>query len=697
MNHTIYLCEKANQARDIAKALGVVRDNGDWIETKAGAVSWAQGHLIGLVDPDDYDPAWKSWSQSAFPTEFKHKPRNPRAAAQLKTIAGLLKGCSRVVLCTDPDREGELIGREILRHLRYKGKIERALLHALTQSAILKAMASLVPSAQTEPLYWAALGRSYADWLVGMNLTRAASRNLAAPGTRTVLSIGRVQTPTLALVVRREREIRSFVKKDYFEVEAVVRADGRDLVLLHAPQGPGRIFAREDAEAVAKRAGGAIGPVSVRKERGFEPPPELHALGSLQREAGRRLGWEIDKTLDVAQELYDKHKLVTYPRSGCRVLPDEFKSDAPALLDLLSSLPELAQAAEGFKGGATAPILRKRSYDSGKVGAHHAIIPTGVDPATVAGLSQDARDLFVVIARRYLAAHMPDCSFEATEISWEGGGDVFSAKGRLVLDPGWRAAEAPMKAEDDGTEEEGGEEEKEGTVADVSDGAQGEGLSAKVLAKTTQPPSRFSSSGLGAAMENVARFVVDPAKKSRLRATAGLGTDATRAPIVRGLKEKGFLILSKGKFSPSDAAMELIEAVEAHAPEWADPGTTAEWEDGLDLISKGEGRVGDFLDGISAQIKAGIAALDAADVLPADRIVSGKPKTGGRYSSKGGKTPAPSAATGGGSAARTDLKVSYADREKAKGFGARWDNEKRTWYAPPGSDLSVFKKAGFLK
>ncbi|CUW41935.1 putative DNA topoisomerase III (plasmid) [Magnetospirillum sp. XM-1] len=704
MPANVYLCEKYNQASDIAGVLGVVRRHDGWFEVKGGdAVTFASGHLLALLYPEDYDPAYSSWQDSVLPivpAPFRHRPRDSRAAGQLKVIRGLLAGASRVVLCTDPDREGELIGREILRELRWSGPVERAWLPALTKPIITKALAALLPGTKTAPLADAALARSQADWLIGMNLTRGLSRRLA--GRKTCLNVGRVQTPTLALLVRREREIASFVQQSYFEIRAVVEASGIGPVeMRYAPPAEERLVVRADAQAIAASVAGAVAPIRSKEEAKSAPPPAFYALSSLQMDADRLLGFDADRTLKVAQALYDEKKVLTYPRTDCAHLPDEFAADAPALLGLLAGMPELAAVAGR---AAAAPVLRTGShYDSSKLKSHHAITLTGTDPS---GLTGDERELFLLVARRFLAAHLPDHEYISTTLTWMPGAHAFVARGRVPTRAGWK------EAFDAGGPEEDGDDEAARPLPKIPDGTQGTGKSAAVEEKTTRPPSRFTEGQLIDAMKNIARFVTDPAAKSRLRATSGLGTDATRSPMIAELKKRGHIVREKGRLRPSGVATALIGAVEKHIPAWADPVTTALWEDELEAIAEGKGQIKPFLDGIVAKLRSDIAVLDALSVPWSERIsaeanptpVSAKaPRGRGKASGRPApaKTPQPaSTASGTPSAApaagRTDLRVAFADKDKAKALGARWDADRRTWYVPAGAALDPFRNAGFL-
>ncbi len=440
---TLYLCEKPAQARDIAEAIGSTGRGSGYISVRDGLVTWAIGHLLEQAPPQDYNEAWGGcWTFDVLPmvpdawkqTVVKQK------ASQVKVIRELLKKSSLVVIATDAGREGELIAREILAHCRYRGPIKRLWTSSLVQEDIKKALAALLPGSKTEPLHEAALARSHADWLYGMNGSRAVT--LAAKNFGTAYPVGRVQTPTLALVVRREWEIRNFVPVTYYELEADVQsAGGHRFKMFHAPAEKERIRDRKEAERRKTQAEGAHGPLQVTTEAKKESPPLPYTLPALQKDANRQLGLSARKTLTVAQELYEA-KAITYPRTDCAHLASSQKVDVPAILTRLETpFPTAVSALR--KEGIT---LRDSTFDDSKLTDHHGICPTR-EPVMVNG---EAAQLFALIAERYLRAISPDCLFNRTTVLLDANGIPFKATGKQITSPGFRAVQIVSKE----TEEE---------------------------------------------------------------------------------------------------------------------------------------------------------------------------------------------------------------------------------------------------
>ena len=429
---TIFLCEKPSQASDIAKVLGVRKRQDGYIETVDGsAVTWAFGHLLEQVAPGDYNEDWgKRWDFAHLPmvpADWKVKPTKS-GSKQLNVIKKLLKSASLVVIATDAGREGELIGREILTSARYRGPVKRFWTSSLTPSDIKKALDGLRPGTSTEPLHQAALARAHADWLVGMNLSRAST--LAAGVFKEVFPVGRVKTPTLALVVRRHLAIENFKADAYFELEARVKVASGELVMTHAPDAEHRIRNKADAERLAERARGATGPLSVVKSADKEAPPMPFSLPNLQKQANKSFGFSAKKTLELAQALYEK-KAITYPRTDCTFLAE---SQVPEVEPTLDALADTFGAAVAHvrKAGTT---IRKTLFDDSKLADHHAIVPTTL---AVPVTGQEAQ-LFTLIAKQYLQALLPDAVYDKTSASLDANGVNFKASGRTVVTSGWKA------------------------------------------------------------------------------------------------------------------------------------------------------------------------------------------------------------------------------------------------------------------
>jgi DNA topoisomerase-3 len=556
--------------------------------------------MLEQMPPDGYKPEWGNpWRMEALPIRpdtWKVLPKE-YTAKQLKIVGEQLKQSTSLVIATDADREGEMIARELLDYFSYRGPVQRLWLSALDAESVKRALKSLKTGRETEPLYRAALARSRADWLVGMNLTRAATVKLGnGPG---VLSVGRVQTPTLALVVRRDELIENFRSRNYYELLADVAAGIHRLTLKHAPGEDDRIYDRAAADSLAQRAQGARGPLAVKSERKRQAPPKLFSLLTLQKAANKKWGWSADKTLEVAQALYETHKATTYPRSDCPFLPNEQESDVPIILKHLAGVP-------GFETLATlaAPEIRKSVFDTKKITAHHAIIPTTVS-APWAKMSDEEQQLFLLIARHFLACLYPDHEFQHTTVALDANGVAFKATGRVPLVAGWRVVFGEELPEDDEKKDASVEP---ATLPPVSDGLAAAVDTVRVDSKRTTPPARYTEGTLLEDMARIAKYIDDPAKKAKLKETSGIGTEATRASIIEKLKntKTPFLITKGRSILSSDAGRALIHRLSATL---SDPGETAVWEDRLEAIAQGQESVESFLTEINAKVAALIGEL----------------------------------------------------------------------------------------
>jgi DNA topoisomerase-3 len=710
----VYLCEKPDQARKIAQAIGKPHPkDGHILANGNSIVTWAFGHLFMQKMPEDYNEELKYWKWDTLPIipkPFEYKARDGSVRKQIKIINDLLKKASMVVVSTDADREGELIAYEILTQLRYNGPIKRLWLSDLTLPAIQKALANLRDGSETKPLYHAALARSCADWLVGMNMSRAATLKLRQ-GPGKPLSIGRVQTPTLALMVKVERKIRDFKPEDYFELVADIDAEsGHSVRMRFAPKLDERIVDRQKIDALAALAAGATGPISVKTEARKKAPPPLFDLNLLQQACNARFGWSADHTLKIAQALYETHQVATYPRTDCTFLPDEHRKNIAAIMGNLLALNEFSY----LKSGLAKPIERKTVYDDKKITAHHAIVPTS-KAADLSRLNADERRLYLLIARHYLAAHMADHEYDATTMSFDANGVLFLRRGTQPTFAGWKDAFGAPGSEDsaDSDEEDGkdGEDENENaTLPPIKDGEPGTARHVEVQAKQTKPPQRFTEKTLLQAMKNVAAYVDDPEAKKRLKQTSGIGTSATRGNIIETLKQRGFITVQKRKLVPTETGMTLIDAIEKAIPDYADPAQTAAWEDALESIVEGKIEHARFISAIAGKVTKDLNTLRARQDLV--RIAADQSARGGQAKPSGGRDKGngkSGVAKGHSAGSRmnddqrramlekgTRLSVPFNDREEAKKLGARWNPEAKVWVAPPGADLEPFRKAGFL-
>ncbi|MGU2315862.1 DNA topoisomerase III [Pseudomonas aeruginosa] len=582
----LYLCEKPSQGKDIAKVLGATQRGNGCLSGAGITITWCIGHLVEAAAPEAYGEQYKHWSIEQLPIipERWRVEIKPKTAAQFKVVKQLLGQASELVIATDADREGELIAREIIDLCGYRGPIERLWLSALNDASIRKALGMLKPSAETLPLYYSALARSRADWLIGMNLSRLFTVLGRQAGYTGVLSVGRVQTPTLKLVVDRDREIAAFVSVPYWAIDVSLSAGGQAFTAQWvAPDAStddaGRCLQQPVAQQAAQqiRAAGNAQVVSVETERVREGPPLLFDLGTLQEVCSKQLGLDVQETLEIAQALYETHKATTYPRSDSGYLPESMFAEVPTVLDsLLKTDPTLAPIM-----GQLDRTQRSRAWNDGKVTAHHGIIPT-LEPANLSAMSEKEQSVYRLIRAHYLAQFLPHHEFDRTVADLSCGQQKLVATGKQVVVKGWRLV--LVEPEREGSADEGGDAPRSQVLPALRDMAcQLAGADIKAL--KTMPPKPYTQGELVKAMKGVARFVTDPRLKQKLKDTTGIGTEATRANIISGLIARGYIVKKGRSIRASDAALTLIDAVPAAI---ADPGTTAVWEQALDMIEAGQ-------------------------------------------------------------------------------------------------------------
>lgn len=694
MTTTLYLCEKPDQGRIIAKALGGGTKTQGGISGSGWTVTWGFGHLLTPFMPQDYDEDLKRWEWDPLPIvpeKFRFKPKDSMSQRQIGAIRKLFKGASEVVISTDADREGELIAYEILNEMGWSGTTRRLWLSDLTIPAVQKSLSNLREAQETKPLYWAAAARTYADWIVGMNLSRAATLKLAARGGKP-MSVGRVQTPVLGMIVDLERKIKNFRPEDYYEIKARVSAGAGTLLMRYAPAPEKRLKDIQTAQKLRDAAQGAQGPLCVTTKAGKQAPPALLDLNALQQECNSRFGWSADKALKVLQSLYEQHQILTYPRTDSSCLPEDHRVNIPTIRDNIASLQDLSHLSSDLK----APVERSTVYNDKKVTAHHAVVPTN-KPADLSDLSADEKRLYLLVCRFWAAAHMPDMEYLQTTVTLDANGTPLRASGRQITKPGWKVAFQSSSGTDvDSAQDEDSESESEDGKAKLpplKDGETGLVEHAEIDAKKTKPPSRHTEKSLLQAMKNVAAHVEDPQAKKILKATSGIGTPATRANVIETLKSREYITIKKRQLVPTETAFKLIDAMRATAPSYADPVMTARWEDVLETIASGQdaGLTKRFVDGIAKTVRKDVAELKASSLTRMD----GPAGKGG----KGGKSYEAGRIEGDWKAAianGTPLTVPFDKREKAKELGARWNADKKSWVIPQGKNPTPFKAAGFL-
>ncbi|POR67463.1 DNA topoisomerase III [Pseudomonas syringae] len=580
----LFLCEKPSQGKDIGRILGATQRGEGCLNGSGVTVTWCIGHLVEAAAPEAYDEQLKRWSIEQLPIipQRWQVEVKPKTATQFKVVKALLAKATQLVIATDADREGELIAREIIDLCGYRGPIERLWLSALNDASIRAALGKLRPSAETLPMYYSALARSRADWLVGMNLSRLFTMLGRQAGYDGVLSVGRVQTPTLKLVVDRDREIAAFVSVPYWAIDVYLSTSGQAFTAQWVSpdtctDGSGRCLQQPVAQQAAQqiRANGSVQVVSVETERVREGPPLPFDLGTLQELCSKRLGLDVQETLDIAQALYETHKATTYPRSDSGYLPESMFAEVPIVLDSLlktdfSLRPIIDQLDR---------TQRSRAWNDAKVSAHHGIIPT-LEPANLSAMSEKELAVYKLIRAHYLAQFLPHHEFDRTVANLSCGQQTLTAPGKQVVVKGWRLVLAEPQPEEDSDTAARSQvlpALREGVSCQVAD--------VNLKALKTLPSRPYTQGELVKSMKGVAKLVSDPRLKQKLKDTVGIGTEATRANIISGLIARGYLMKKGRAIRASDAAFTLIDAVPAAI---ADPGTTAVWEQALDMIEAGQ-------------------------------------------------------------------------------------------------------------
>jgi DNA topoisomerase III len=605
----LYIAEKPSMGAEIAKCLtGPLTRRDGYLETKDGIVTWGFGHILRQAEPNEYDARYKAWRDEDLPIVPQQWKLlvDEKCIKQFNIVKGLIAHADEIVHAGDPDREGQLLIDEVLDYVGNTKPVRRILLNALDEKSIKKANANLRDNHEFFNLKQSALARARADWLIGMNLSRAYTLAARRAGHDITLPVGRVKTPTLALVVRREREIENFKPVDYYTIKAEFTHTNGQFWASWKPQeeqagldSEGRLL--DAAVAGAKLAEFAEQPrdgiiSSYQKLQKKEPQRLPFSLSSLQVLAGRRFGYDPQLVLDTAQKLYER-KLTTYPRSDCEYLPVNQLSDAKQILGNLSAGDDTALA--GWARGADMS-MKSRAWNDKKISAHHAIIPTTVR-IKLNTLSGTERNLYFLIAQAYIAQFYPLFLYDQTRVQITYKDELFTASGRVVRDLGWKLLYTANSGKND--KEENKEDSKE------DDAEENEDVSALPLMKkkdavlyedgqldkkVTKPSVRFTPATLLAGMKEIHKYVKDPEAKKKLKDVYGIGTEATRATIIDDLIKRSFL-KPEGKkkyLVPTPAAYLLVDAL---PDEMIYPDSTAIWEDQLHSMAEGEGTLEAFL------------------------------------------------------------------------------------------------------
>jgi DNA topoisomerase III len=612
---TLVIAEKPSVARDIVAALpGGFDNNKEFYEGDDYVVTYAVGHLLELNPPEDYDERFKKWRMDdlpIIPDEFRVRPRDAKSKKQLNVIHKLLKreDVDRVINACDAGREGELIFTHVYETAGVDKPVDRLWISSMTKQAISEGFERLRPDEQLEPLREAARSRSEADWLVGMNATRAATiRGRAWVGG--VVSIGRVQTPTLAMIVKREREIQAFVPEPYWLVHATFdpRYEG-----LWFEEDETRLKDGKRADDIVEKVKGKKGRVeSVERKEQSERAPLLYDLTSLQRDANRRFGFSARRTLSAAQSLYEDKKAITYPRTNSRFLSGDLVPQLKPTAETLAPIPDYAQGARYVLGLDQLPL--GRVVNDAKVDDHHAIIPTDI-PHDVRSFSPDERRIFDLIARRFLAVFHPPARYARTTIVTEVENERFRTRGKVTLEAGWRGvygveADAPQAQKQDE------DAEGEGELPELQQGQEVTCVEVESEAKETKPPPRYTEATLLSAMETAGKLVDDEELREAMK-ERGLGTPATRAEIIETLIRREYIERVSKDLQPTPKGLQVVTMLEANAV--TSPELTGDWEKQLRDIEHGNGNRNRFMNGIADFTKATveeIANLDKEKLRP---------------------------------------------------------------------------------
>lgn len=598
MGKTLVLAEKPSVGKEIARVLGCNKTINGGLEGDKYIVTWALGHLVTLADPDVYDKRYEKWDMQDLPM----LPENmklvviPESRRQYNAVSSLMKrgDVTELVIATDAGREGELVARWIMLKAGWKGPAKRLWISSQTDRAIKEGFQNLKPATEYDNLFRSAQARSEADWLVGLNVTRALTCKYNAQ-----LSAGRVQTPTLALIVRREEEIKKFVPKEFWGV--TLKLKGFDATWRDGGKNT-QTFDKGKAEDILKKIAGKQAVITkIEKTRKVTPPPAAYDLTELQRDANKKYAYSAKQTLSYMQSLYERHKVLTYPRTDSRYISDDVVPTLPERIRscMVEEYKPLAQQIYRSK-----PIQTRFLVNNAKVTDHHAIIPTEQQPELYA-LSGQEKNIYDLVVRRFLAVLLPHYEYEEIKLTLSVGGETFTAKGKRVIAQGWKQAyDRSFNLEDEDSDE------KDQNLPELRQGDKLEVLSSSLKPGKTSPPARYTEATLLSAMEHPEGQVKDQTLSKILVETSGLGTPATRADIIEKLFST-FYVERRGKeLVPTSKGIQLVEL----APEeLRSAELTAKWEDQLSAIAKGKTKDKDFVAGMRKYATELVTQVKASD------------------------------------------------------------------------------------
>jgi DNA topoisomerase-3 len=616
MPKTLVIAEKPSVGNDLARVLPgpfqkrtiASEKTARSLEGPDHIITWAVGHLVQLAEPDEYDDKFKKWRMADLPIvprHFKLVVRDERSEKQMKVVRDLLKrdDVEHVINACDAGREGELIFTYLYEYLRSDKPVQRLWLNSMTNDAMREAFGHLRDGADLNMLRDAAKSRSEADWIVGMNATRAATIRLRSSFDGAV-SLGRVQTPTLAIIARREEEIRAFKPEKYWLVDARFEADGarRYEGRFHAGAQP-RLKNAQEAQAIVEAVRGTRGEITkLEKTKRKERAPLLYDLTSLQREANTRYGFSARRTLAAAQRCYEEHKALTYPRTSSRYLTSDMVGEIKPTAGHVGRRDEYRKAAQYVQSLDLLPL--GRVVDNAKVGDHHAIIPTNSEH-DLKRMNEDDRKVYDLVARRFLAVFHPDAEFENTRVETTVATHVFRTRGKVLLVPGWRGVYGELPEGDGapGDDDEGRDQQlprlERGEAVDTRE--------AEALEKETKPPRRYSDASLLGAMETAGKLVDDEAMREAMK-DSGIGTPATRAAIIERLIDVGYVERDGRALVATEKGINVIRLLGEHP--LTSPALTGDWEHRLAAIEEGTERREKFMDDIARFAGETVGVLD---------------------------------------------------------------------------------------
>ncbi len=584
----VCVTEKPSVARDIARLLGANNRHEGYFEGNGYQVTWTFGHLCTLKEPHDYTDLWKRWSLASLPMipqRFGIKLiEDDGIKKQFKVIETLIASADEVINCGDAGQEGELIQRWVYQKARCDKPVKRLWISSLTDESITEGFQHLQDAACFDNLYFAGLSRAIGDWILGMNATRLYTLKYRNSYSRNVLSIGRVQTPTLALIVTRQREIENFVPEDYWEIKTKYRD-----TIFNSTKGRFKTEAAA-SEIVESIKDFPLTVTSVSKKKGKEAPPRLFDLTSLQVECNKKFAYSADETLRLIQSLYEK-KVTTYPRVDTTYLSDDIYPKIPGIMQAMKPYATLTQ-----------PILAgklpksKKVFDNSKVTDHHAIIPTNVDPASVF-LTREEKFVYDLVAKRFIAAFYPDCEFATTTVMAKVNEYEFKATGKEILKEGWRMVYNKDKAQNTDDKEKDDDDDN-GIMPTFVEGESGP-HEPSLLKKTTQPPKYYTEGTLLRAMETAGKFVDDDELRDAMKEN-GIGRPSTRAAIIETLHKRHYIAKQRKSLVATAAGIQLIDTIKEELLKSAK--LTGLWENKLRKIERGEFSAQQFIDELKALV-----------------------------------------------------------------------------------------------